>query len=374
MKLVVVIHGLPMGGAEKFLIGLLNYLRKNKFDSHLILLGSDDELQKELHPEIPIYKILKTWRFDFSIVARLKKKINSISPNCIMCINTYSFFLTKLATYFTHEYPIVLSPHSTKPFSIYNFLQNLLYYRFISRSDFVIYLCNAQKEYLNKVYRLSSHKKFVNYNGIDISYFNSSNTSNDDVIDLKKQLGISEKHKLIVQVARIQPEKRHDVSIKALSKLNMHIKNNVHLLLVGGGSQKRISNLKSLASQLGVENHVHFLGAQSDVRLFYKSAHLFTLTSESETFSLAALEAMAVGLPVVLTDVGGAREMITENINGYLVPVSNSLCLAQTWEKALSICFNSASIREVVKNKFNQDTMFTSYAKLLTQIGIPSVN
>lgn len=364
-KLLFVIHGLPMGGAERFLITLLNYFTEVHYETHLILLSNDDDLQKELNKQVYVYKVLKDSRYDITVVSRLRKVIADIDPTSIICINTYAYFLTKLASFPNPKYSIVLSPHTTRPFSLYNYLQNIIYYRFVSKKDKIIYLCNAQMNYLKNIYRIGRHKSFIVYNGINTDYFSPSIVPTDDVAKLKLQLGIEYNDKVIVQVARIQPEKRHEDAIKALSQLNAKYGRTVHLLLVGGGSIRIKNHLLNLVRQLGMQANVHFLDTQQDVRLFYKAADLFTLTSKSETFSLAALEAMSFGLPVVITEVGGAREMVTNYKNGFMVPVKNINVLTQAWDKALSLHFDSNAIRASVVNKFSLHQMLQHYSAIL---------
>lgn len=364
-RFLFIIHGLPMGGAERFLIMIINYFSEIGIETHLILLSNDDDLQYGLNNQTKVYKVLKNTRFDLLVVQKLRNVIQQINPITIVCINTYAYFLTKLAIPSGAKYNIVLSPHTTKPFSFYNYLQNIVYYRFVSGSDKIIYLCNAQLNYLSKIYHIKHHQRYIVYNGINTEYFSPVTVSADEVLKLKKQLGIKYSDKVIVQVARLQPEKRHEDAIKAMSIINAKYNNGVHLLIVGGGSQQRKSFLQSLVKQLGVESKVHFLDNQKDVRLFYKSADLFTLTSKSETFSLSALEAMSFGLPVVLTDVGGAKEMVTNYKNGFLVPVKNAKALAHAWDKALSLHFNAITIRASVIKNFSEFQMQLNYKSIL---------
>lgn len=354
-----------MGGAEKFLITLLNYFSALHNELHLILLSNDDNLQSELNKQIRVYRVLKKSRYDIFLVNKLRRVIQKINPSSIVCINTYAYFFTKLALFTNSKYRIVLSPHTTKPFSFYNYLQNIIYYRLVNERDTIIYLCNAQMNYLNARYHISKHQKFIVYNGINTDYYNPKLVRVDEVAKLKQQLGIQYADKVIVQVARIQPEKRHEDAIRALQILNARFNNSVHLLLVGGGNDQRKKYLHKLVNDLSMNANVHFIDSQHDVRLFYKAADLFTLTSKSETFSLAALEAMAFGLPVVITEVGGAREMVTNYKNGFMVPVSNITALAHAWDKALSLHFNSKAIRESVMKKFSLYQMQLRYEAIL---------
>jgi glycosyltransferase involved in cell wall biosynthesis len=213
---------------------------------------------------------------------------------------------------------------------------------------------------------LSKHLEKVVYNGINAELFNSNSITLDKARAAKLQLGIGEADSVIVQVARIQKEKRHADAIDAVALLNKkREKSSVHLLLVGDGNPIMLTALKQRVKDLNIEQLIHFLGNQKDVRLFYKMANLFTLTSDSETFSIAALEAMSFGLPVVLTDVGGAREMVLDNKNGFLVPPKQVEKIAEGWRTALSFDFNAAKIREEVVNKFGLDHMVDSYVRLL---------
>jgi len=366
-KIVFVIHGLPVGGAEKFLITLVNQLPQDAFEPHLILLSKDETLKHELNTNVFVHTVIKGSRFDFSIAKRIKRLIDVISPEIVMCINTYSFFLTKLGYPADTPYRFILSPHTTIPFSTYNYLQSLVYYRKVSPKNLVLYLCNAQMRYINKAYKLAMHNKKVIYNGIDTSYYSPEKISDTEVASLLQSLNIPAHEKIIVQVARLQKEKRHEDAIEALAILNKNrTPDKVHLLIVGGGEADKVAILKNRVHQLGLDGHVHFLGSRQDVRLYYKAASLFTLTSESETFSLAALEAMAFGLPAVVTNVGGAAEMITDYQNGFLVSPRDPEKIADGWKKALLHPFDSSAIRKQVVDHFSIDQMVRNYLQVFS--------
>ena len=365
-RIVFVIHGLPMGGAEKFLITLSNHLYKRQYRPHIILLSNDDMLIGELNPFIPVYRITKKTRYDLTISKRVNILIDSIDPNIIMCVNTYAYFLTRIGQLFSNKKSIVLSPHSTIPFSLYNYFQNLIYLRFVQKSDQILYLCEAQRLFLNKTYKMPKHQNSIVYNGVDTQYFNPIMIQHNTEKSLRKTLGINPEDKVIVQVARLQKEKCHSDAIMALSILkSQKNQKSTHLIIVGTGNSSYVSALKALVQIEELNDFVHFVGSQSDVRPYLFMSDLFTLTSESETFSIAALEAMSMGLPVVLTDVGGAKEMVVSGLNGVLVRPHNSKELAEAWKTLLNSNLQSKKIRNHVIEKFSIQSMIDHYENLL---------
>lgn len=365
-KVVFVIHGLPMGGAEKFLITLSNHLYERHYRPHVILLSNDNKLIGELHPLIPVYHVLKNSRYDLTISKRINLLIDSIDPHVIMCINTYAYFLTRIGQLFSNKKSIILSPHSTIPFSWYNYFQNLVYLRFLQRADQIVYLCKAQHFFLKKTYKLGKHQNRIVYNGVDTEYFNPILLHQSTRNILRNTFGINPLDKVIIQVARIQKEKCHSDAIMALSFLKSQ-KNDTstHLVICGSGNSTYVASLKAIVQREGLKDFVHFVGSQSDVRPYLYMSDLFTLTSESETFSIAALEAMSMGLPVVLTDIGGAREMVVSGSNGELVKPHCSKELANAWQKVLHSNFQSRNIREHIIEKFSIHHMIDRYEDLL---------
>ncbi|MFM7853973.1 MAG: glycosyltransferase family 4 protein, partial [Flammeovirgaceae bacterium] len=81
--------------------------------------------------------------------------------------------------------------------------------------------------------------------------------------------------------------------------------------------------------QLGIHKHVHFIGFQEDTPVFLKQMDCFCLSSISEGFSIATLEAMASDIPIVATKCGGPEEILSHEITGLLVPPANPEALAQ---------------------------------------------
>ena len=108
-------------------------------------------------------------------------------------------------------------------------------------------------------------------------------------------------------------------------------------------------HLMSLSKELGVENQVHLLGFRPDIPELYKCADLCAFPSIREGLGLAAIEGMAAGLPLVVSDNRGAKSYATDNINALICPVGNHV---SAYADALNEMINSSSLRESM-GKYN---------------------
>lgn len=125
-------------------------------------------------------------------------------------------------------------------------------------------------------------------------------------------------------VANLAPLKRHEDFLHMSAEM-LKERQDLEFQIIGddvlGRGRREI--LISLASKLGVENHVHFHGHQSDIPKIIQSLHILVLTSEYESFGRVIIEAMASGRPVIATSVGGIPEIIEDGVTGRLVKVGD---------------------------------------------------
>jgi glycosyltransferase involved in cell wall biosynthesis len=120
-----------------------------------------------------------------------------------------------------------------------------------------------------------------------------------------------------ITVARLDPVKNLAMLLHAARRIADSLPG-FHLDVVGDGPER--SALEALAGSLRLSGHVSFLGYRRDVRVLLRRAQIFVLTSATEGIALTLLEAMAAGLPAVVTDVGGNREVVQHEVTGALVP------------------------------------------------------
>ncbi|MHC4378657.1 MAG: glycosyltransferase family 4 protein, partial [Planctomycetota bacterium] len=137
-------------------------------------------------------------------------------------------------------------------------------------------------------------------------------------------LGVPAEAPLLATVGLLNVAKGQDLALEALARPEAAA---VHLLIVGHGEEREA--LGNLARQLGLEERVHFLGWRDDVPGLLATCDGLLLPSRWEGMAYIVLEAMAAGLPIVATRVDGARELVTEGVNGTLAEVGDSADLAR---------------------------------------------
>jgi N-acetyl-alpha-D-glucosaminyl L-malate synthase BshA len=171
-----------------------------------------------------------------------------------------------------------------------------------------------------------------------------------------------------MHLSNFRPVKRVLDCVRAFAKITPRVP--ARLLMVGDGPDRAPAEL--LARELGVEDRVVFLGKQMRVAHLLPIADVMLVPSEMESFGLAALEAMACGVPPVASRVGGLPEVVTDGEDGYLVAVGDTEALA---EAALRLLEDSrlharvaAAARRTAETRFTTTTIIPQYEEFYRQI------
>ena len=168
------------------------------------------------------------------------------------------------------------------------------------------------------------------------------------------------REKRIVSIGRLHPQKNFQLLLEAFSKIAFDFPE-YQLEIYGDGEQKE--ELIALSEKLGLSERVHFIPPQRQIfKLIYK-ASLFVLTSNFEGMPNALMEAMALGLPCVSTDCrpGGARDLIKDNENGFIVPVGDVKTLSNRIAFVLEHPLESGLIAAKARNIINTHTPERSF-------------
>lgn len=242
----------------------------------------------------------------------LKNIIDSEEFDVIHCHTPVGGLLTRLAARNArnHKTKVFYTAHG---FHFYNgapLVNWLVYYpveRFLSKYTDVLITINKEDYNIAKTFD-SKDVYYVPGVGVNLEKFNLDYVDNGQK---RKELGIPLDATVILSVGEINKNKNHSVGIKALAELN---DSNVYYLICGSGPL--IEENKKLAKTLRVSDNVIFAGYRTDVVSFYGIADIFLFPSLREGLSVALMEAMACGLPVICSDIRGNTDLIENELSG----------------------------------------------------------
>lgn len=183
---------------------------------------------------------------------------------------------------------------------------------------------------------------YVSGVGIEFSRFGNA------LVDTKakrQELGVPENAFLMLSVGELNKNKNHQVIVRALAKLNNP---DAHYVIAGVGDKK--DYLLDLVRQLGVSEQVHLLGYRRDIEELIRTADVFCFPSQREGLGLAAVEAMACGLPVIAAKNRGTREFVCPDKNGFLCDCSDVNAFAEALNKVI---YDRMLLERFSKNTYN---------------------
>ena len=201
-----------------------------------------------------------------------------------------------------------------------SFVVDRLVGRFV---DCFIAVSEAQRRYLAEEKHLPYEKIVVIRNGADLRRFHPARRAS---AERKKSLGVQDGDPVIVMLARLEPQKGHDVLLDALPQVRNEFPR-VRVLCVGEGSLR--PQLVERSRQLGLEDCVRFVGYQSDPVEWLALADFTVLPSYYEGLPIAAIESLAMAKTMVATDVDGTAELVLDGKTGLTVPPGQPSRLAQ---------------------------------------------
>jgi len=338
IKVLYVIWSLDQGGAEQVVLNLVAGLDRPKFEPMISCLNEKGRYAFRAEAAgIKIEALGKKGRVDLGFLARFT---GLIRREKIALIHSHLFTSNlwgRIAAWLTGV-PIVTTEHNVdqwkKP---YHFWMDRIMAG-VSRK--VICVSRKVEEfYLKKVPELRS-KTAVIYNGIDAALFKPDGKRDK----ARERLGIPKDRFLAGTVGRLVPQKRQKDFIEAVAKLKK-AGLNIGGILIGDGPQR--PELEKKVRALGLEREIIFTGFCDDTPALYAAMDAFVLCSEREGFPMTVLEAMAAGVPVVATDVGGVNECVEHEKTGLLIPADEPEAIVQ----ALMRLFGSPELRDLlVKN------------------------
>ncbi len=368
--LLLIVSRLLIGGAEKQTISLLNHLDTDKFRLSLAYLKDGEELleQVDITRLNRIFSCHVKHKIDLTAVTQLAHYIEEQQVDVVVCTNQYPMLYGLLAKR-KALYPckVVEVFHTTLPNGLLDNLQWLFYKHVFRRCDHIVFVSENQSRYWLEDRGMDTRRHSVIHNGIETEKFTKYTLPQEKRLALLKKHGI-QPHALMVGIcAVLRPEKKHADLIQAVSQLRSQGVD-AGLLIIGDGEERQ--KIKdNVAAFPSLERSVYFVGFQQDVRPFVELCQCMVIASHSiETFSISALESMAMGKTMIMTDIGGASEQIIHGQNGFLYQAGDIEALVRYLEELVEPAHRKAMgamASKTVIEKFTMIDMIDKYETLL---------
>ena len=228
-------------------------------------------------------------------------------------------------------------------------------------TDALITINNEDYELAKSKFQLRHNGKvyYVPGVGIDLSQYDLP----DGVREKKrKELGLKETDIVLISSGELNENKNNQIIIQALSKLRHE---NLHYIICGTGS--KYDELKKMTSDNGLDDYIHFLGYRNDIKELYRASDIFVMPSLREGLSRSIMEAMASGLPCVVSNIRGNTDLLENTNSGFLCEATDVLA----YTKKIKKLANDETVRKTMgKNslvaiqKFNMETVEIAVSKV----------
>lgn len=312
-RILIICETLSPGGAERQIVSDVNQLVKNGWEVTLAYwMGGS--LEDRINPNVMKFQLpSRDWLRRLIALLKFCRKENFDLINSHL---TGANLLASISGKLTGT-PVIITEHGLGLWRLDKLKFRLVVTVTFRLANKIVAVCNATKRVKLKFERADPNKMEVIYNCYDKDVVSQS----VDEVKVRATNNIAPQARVVGFVGRLEKVKRLDLLVDIANKVVQNIPN-ILFLVVGDGTCR--SEIESLVENAGLKDRFRFVGTQSNVAQFYKLMDVFVLTSEREALSVAILEAMASGLPVVAFDVGGNAESVSHGKTGYIVPFGDN--------------------------------------------------
>ncbi len=364
MRKYTILHTIETGGpggAESVLLALATRLASNRFRS-LVLLPHEGWLQKQLQEQgIPIFLARSGAWYDFRLPAAMTRLVRQEKVDLIHSHLPDQNFYTCLVGRLTGLKTIVTyhgSPHCSET----ERLRCAFKLWFVRHSATAVVVVSDYLQQSLIHLKFSTDRVVRIHNGIEPGRFALLEAGR-----LRAELKCQNGTKLIGMVANLRESKGYEYFIQAARRVTDSMPQ-ARFVAIGEIDQRIAARLRDLVQQMSLQDRFFFLGFREDVPDILSDLDVFVLSSVSEGFSLATVEAMAAAKPVIVTRSGGPQEIVEDGRTGFLVPPADPDALARKIcellanpERAANLARNA---RANVASRFTLEKMVREYERL----------
>lgn len=357
LSVVHLVYSFNIGGLERVIANLINSSDDKKVHHVIITLVAENDFLSSLSKDISVYCLNKKPGNDFSSHMRLFNVLRKLRPDVLHSYNfgTIEYHIT---AFFAHVTTRIHAEHGRDGEYDAQTRRRRTWVRkaVMPFLNFFVVVSPDLHQWAKEDLRIKEPKLQLVLNGIDTEAFGGG------------CIPFTSKTITLITVGRLAPIKNQSLLISAFDHLikSPSIANTVKLIIVGEGPLH--NELAEQIKRQSLEDSVVLLGPRNDVQELLKQADIFVLSSDYEAMPMTVLEAMASGLPVICTDVGGVRNIVSDLQTGLLVPADNSVALASAMKRAIEnqreMIAMACRAKEAVDQKYSANAMKQRYESL----------
>jgi len=356
------VYSLGIGGAEKLAYDMIMGLPVGRYRPIVLCVGEDGPLRGTLEesgctvyyrPNIPG----QTWQ----IVSWIK---DLIRVEQVMVIHAHQYNplqYSVLAVLGNSRVNLVYTEHGRMYPEVWNWKRYLTNPLFALRINHIVSISESTRGAMQRYDNFPGRWIEVIHNGVRLEGLNPGG----DRQQMRRAMGVGIATRIIGTAGRLEQVKNLPMMLRGFKKVLTAFPDTV-LLIAGKGSER--DNLEVLAGELGIADHVRFLGLRNDLPELFELLEVFLLVSFTEGISITLLEAMGSGVPAVVTRTGGNPEVVLDGVTGYLVEVGDEADMSQKVIELLADGDLAAQLgangRARVRSEFSFGSMMDGYERL----------
>ncbi len=362
-----VLHHLQIGGMENGLVNLINHLPPTRYRHAIVCIEDYTEFRARItRPEVPLHALHRARHGVWRLRAALYRLCREMRPALVHTRNQSG--LDALLPARLAGVPCVHSEHGWDVDNLDGRQWKPLLLRRLHRPLVAEYITVSKhlQRFLVEVVGAQASRVTQIYNGVDTARFLPPVTKSRQVLPegFRAQALV-----LIGTVGRIQAVKDQATLLHAFARLT-DAESPARLVVVGDGPL--LADLKHLAGSLGIAERTAFLGASDQIPEILRALDLFVLPSLNEGISNTILEALASGLPVVASAVGGNMELVEEDVNGRLFAPADVAALATILREYVAAPAlretHGLAARRLALDRFSLAAMVEGYAAVYDRV------
>ena len=351
------IGSLQLGGAERMIVDIATQQRKEGLIVIIVCAAKFGDLYNEVIEKGLDVKCLNARAIiDLKAIVKLigiikKNRVNIVHSNFVECdiIGSIAATICKI--------PVIFTIHNTHQWHFKKDIKNVSK-RILHRcsanllATCIIADCKYIKRHYTQILKFKQKKIEVIYNPVNIDKFKNHRINRKKY---REYLGIPANHFILINVGSLTLQKSQRDLIKIM-KMTIQKDSSITLLIVGDGPLKK--DLEKQIFDHHLEKNIKLLGLRQDVESLLYISDAFILTSKWEGLPISILEAMAVGLPIISTAVGGIPEIIKDSMNGFLINYGDYRSFSET-----ILLLKNKILKTNVKYKFVEQFDISNYCQ-----------